>query len=496
MLVRSELREVFCGRDGRRCGHRRFLGNAVLAGVLATCFFGLASSSPALAAAPAGPGVLIALAPPSVAAGEGTTRVVVSPDGKNVYATNRGFNTIFNTVSEYSRDSTTGALHTLGSVNAGSSPEGIVVSPDGRYVYVANRYSDSVSEFERKPDGSLSEVSRITTGREPIGLAISPDGADVYAANSAITSASGTVSQFKRETNGTLTELTPVTAAGAAPHGIVVSPDGKYVYVANYNSENVSQYSRNAEGNLTALSPATVPAGFHPHDLAISPDGSDVYVAESNFNGRVWRFVRDRASGALTTPNVVGALDVTEGVVVSPDGNNVYATNEQSNSVSQYSRDTATGALTKLSAPPIASGALPEGIAISPDGRNIYVANRGSSTVSQYSVIKLGITAHSKRASLRGGDLRMSLSPNATVRAIVFGYISTKGVHNRLWVLSRSLSLRGGHADAFILKLSKSTLRLLQAYRHAHRSLTVRLTITLRDAVGHTSTTRLLIPLA
>ena len=117
---------------------------------------------------------LTALSPASVTAGEGTVRVVVSPDGKNVYATNR--EAVPGTISEYSRNAETGVLTPLATVAAGEEPEGVVVSPDGKNVYVPDRFSNTVSQYSRNTTtGVLKALSPATVeaGSGPIGIAIS-----------------------------------------------------------------------------------------------------------------------------------------------------------------------------------------------------------------------------------------------------------------------------------------------------------------------------------
>jgi DNA-binding beta-propeller fold protein YncE len=332
-------------------------------------------------------GALTALSPAFVPAGEGTSRVAVSPDGKNVYVTNRETTTVW----QYSREAATGKLSTLApmSVAAEDGPEGIAVSPDGRNVYVASKFSDTVSQYSRASlNGALVALSNATvsTGEGPIGVAISPDGKSVYVSNAT----SGTISEYSRNTTtGALEPLPTATLnAGANVHGIVVSPDGASVYAANYGAGTVSQYSRSATtGELQALTPATVAAGTNPHDLVVSPDSKSVYVADSAATGAVAQFTRG-STGTLTPmpePTIAAGED-TECIAVSPDGNSVYATNFESGTISEYSREPTSGALTALRPVfTVPTQAGPEGIAVSPEGANVYSTNYHSGTVSQYS---------------------------------------------------------------------------------------------------------------
>ena len=80
--------------------------------------------------------------------------------------------------------------------------------------------------------------------------------------------------------------------------------------------------------------------------------------------------------------NLVARLGLSGGAA-SPIS--AYVANQGSSTVSQYSRDTTTGALTAMSPATIATGASPRSVAVSADGKSAYVANYSSNTVSQYS---------------------------------------------------------------------------------------------------------------
>ena len=89
--------------------------------------------------------------------------------------------------------------------------------------------------------------------------------------------------------------------------------------------------------------------------IAISPDGKNVYVA-SAFSNSVSTFTRDPATGALSKTGCIGnggaegctaaaGLRSATGIAVSPDGANVYVTSEVRNAVVRLARDTSSGAL-------------------------------------------------------------------------------------------------------------------------------------------------------
>src|ERR1700744_6415707 len=121
----------------------------------------------------------------------------------------------------------TGQCPTSGTGMIGSL--GVVVSPDGKNVYVVGSQDDSIAEFARNADGSLTQLDSPndcianappgdTTSNTPCGnptgtglhgpqaIAISPDGSNVYGAatdNQGI----GTIAEFARNADGSLTQL-------------------------------------------------------------------------------------------------------------------------------------------------------------------------------------------------------------------------------------------------------------------------------------------------
>ncbi len=120
--------------------------------------------------------------------------VTVSPDGKSVYVANKQTN---GTVRMYSRNTTSGVLTALSphSISAGNEPYSITISPDGAAVYVANYRSHNMSMYSRNATtGALSSVGTIATGANPGGVTISPNGESVYVSNSG----PYTVSQYSR----------------------------------------------------------------------------------------------------------------------------------------------------------------------------------------------------------------------------------------------------------------------------------------------------------
>ena len=116
------------------------------------------------------------------------------------------------------------------------------------------------------------------------------------------------------------------------------------------------------------------------------------YVAKQG-DGTVSAYSIDASTGALTqltgSPFAAGTYPVF--VTVNPAGTFAYAANQYGNTVSAYSIDATTGALTPVAGSPFATGDSPVSVTVNPAGTFAYVANFGSGnnapgTVSAYSI--------------------------------------------------------------------------------------------------------------
>ena len=135
-------------------------------------------------------GLLTANDPPfaKVNPGAGPRHFVFSPDAKFLYVINE----MGSTISGFSYDASAGTLHPLGTVS--TLPEGfkgkndtaeIEVSSDGKFLYGSNRGHDSIAIFAINPaSGALSFVESVSTGgKTPRNFQIDPTGNYLLAAN-------------------------------------------------------------------------------------------------------------------------------------------------------------------------------------------------------------------------------------------------------------------------------------------------------------------------
>lgn len=118
--------------------------------------------------------------------GAGPRHGVFGRDGRQLYVSNE----LDNTVSVFTYDAATGALHeqqTLATLPADAPPSTaahIALAPDGRRVYVSNRGHNSIAVFDVAADGRLSPVATPASGGDgPRHFGLVPGGRWLLAAN-------------------------------------------------------------------------------------------------------------------------------------------------------------------------------------------------------------------------------------------------------------------------------------------------------------------------
>jgi 6-phosphogluconolactonase (cycloisomerase 2 family) len=326
---------------------------------------------------------------------DGPMGITISDDDRSVYVSAD----IGDDIAVFSRDTTSGALSWTGCVRdaeaaAGActsaqgldAPRSVGLSPDGRSLYVVSALDDTVAEFARGTDLSLTyrgcfrDVTHSGTGCTkvegldgPRGVAVSSDGADLYVASRD----GDAVASFRRAAGGGLTwsgcfkdaERSPGSCKSAQglehPHGIAISPDGKSVYFPGEYDDTVTSFQRDAATGLlsyggcirdTARTPfgCTSAEGFDgARQVEVSPDGRDVYVTGAD-DDAVVHLSRNTTSGALAWTSCIRDVERTDGgcaqraqgldnvraVSVTADGKSAYFASEIDDAVIRFARET------------------------------------------------------------------------------------------------------------------------------------------------------------
>jgi 6-phosphogluconolactonase len=243
----------------------------------------------------------------------------------------------------------------------------------GRFAYVANQLSNNLSAYAiNSTTGALSPVSGspfAATGTTPAALAVDPNGLFLYVANNG----SNNVSVYSiNDSSGALTATGIPVTAGSGPVALTVDPTDSYLYVANLASNSVSAYTIDGgNGTLTELSNSPFAVGAGPSSLKVSPNGNFLYVTE--LQRRQCCGIGDRLHhGFLECNSRVSRLPPVPApcrLPSTPTGRYAYVANETAATISLYSINGSTGALTAISGSPLASVTSPESLVADPAGR-------------------------------------------------------------------------------------------------------------------------------
>jgi 6-phosphogluconolactonase len=237
------------------------------------------------------------------------------------------------------------------------------------------------------------------SGTHPAAVSLAPNGKFAFSA----TNAGKQIYAFSVDpTTGVLTQ-TPHSpfnntafVLGHPYPDIAVDPTSKFLYLASLNDNLVVGFAIDqTTGDLTPIGtsfPAGEGAGAIP---AFSPNGKFLYVMNQNppagatTGNSVSAYSIDPSTGALT-PIGAGAFPAGSNptwISFRPDGQFAYVSNTNNGaagSISVYSVD-STGALTAVGSPvPVENG--PADLTIDATGTHLYVPNRGSSTISVFSI--------------------------------------------------------------------------------------------------------------
>jgi 6-phosphogluconolactonase (cycloisomerase 2 family) len=323
-----------------------------------------------------------------------------------------------------------------------SNPQDMLVSPDGKSVYVTTYGTNSIVELARGSDGGLTVMSQChnDTGSNscvadtgmvgtPRGMAMDSLSKNLYVSVDGGTGigsllvydrdgATGNLTQ-KADPNGCWSEngvtanCKPATGISHDSFQLALSPDDKSLYSTGWNEAHsyvsgsdtgdscfpifsvwictasangtIAIFGRNADGTLTQ---AAVPNGclssngrdggqvfasrppanckvdtpglLIAHSAVVTPDNNFLYVGADN---AVLAYQRDASTGALTlkdcrqtvssgfpAPCHDGtAVGQAYRLAVTPDGSDLVAESNQFNGFSFFKRDAGTGALTQRS---------------------------------------------------------------------------------------------------------------------------------------------------
>jgi YVTN family beta-propeller protein len=272
---------------------------------------------------------------------------------------------------------------------------------------IASAGTAAVTVFNPPPGGGTSNTSTftITIGAvNPQSIAVDPTGKFAYVA-SAGCEFFGYVSMYTiNPTTGALASVgPPVSSNDAFTDSVTVDPFGKVAYVissgdGDVSDGSVSTYTINSTtGALTPTTGGIIGTGLDGtpgfyNSVALDPSGRFAYAADGGSfvvgafgsSSSVSMYTVDSTTGALTSIGIIAAGTLPHSVAVDPAGKFAYVANFGSNDASMYTINTTTGGLTSVGT--IAAGTGPDSVAVDPAGKFAYVTNFNSNDVSMYTI--------------------------------------------------------------------------------------------------------------
>jgi YVTN family beta-propeller protein len=173
---------------------------------------------------------------------DGTHMVVLSPDGKRAYTSNRGSGSI--TAIDLANGKVT-------SVPAGNGAEGIDVTPDGKELWVAMRGEEKVKVFDA---ATLALLATVPSGKMPVRVKVTPDGKWVLVACNE--------SNDLRLYDRALRTPAGTIALGAAPEGLLIAPGDEIAFVTLPKADQVALVDIVRKELLGSVSAGKEPQGL------------------------------------------------------------------------------------------------------------------------------------------------------------------------------------------------------------------------------------------
>ena len=393
------------------------------------------------------------------AGGSGSYAMVVDPASQFLYALG---GTQGNNIAAFSINGTTGALTSVaGSPFAtGGDPSAATVDPNDKLLYVANEGTNEIWTYTIADNGALTFLKTTRTQQAPSSVALVAGTASIaytpkfaYVANG--NGSANNVSAYKiTATTGKLKAVTGSPfESGELPVSVAVAPSGKFAYVANENSGSVSAYTiSGSSGVLTPIAGSPFPAGNGPNSVSVDPSGRFVYVVNGANGGggtpgpSISAYTINTSTGALTaisgSPYSTGAHSAPGQATVDPTGEFFYVADQTDNggigNILAYAINFSTGALTAVPSSPFTEGVdNPAAVAVDPSGRFLYVTNipDGQETDGYISAYEINPTNGPQGSA--GALTEISGSPFAT-GILPFG-VQVDPLGNFVYVTSASI---------------------------------------------------------
>lgn len=313
-----------------------------------------------------------------------------APNGITVNVPTGGANTFLYTADSGAADIsiftvTAGTVAYQGDVSTataltGSTPTSITIDPSGTFALMADSDTGaggtggSIFVFATSQSGGVATLtpavgspnfaSASVPGNATDDVVVDPSDTYVFASNQFVPSLAGFTFN-NPATSGNLTPSTPTweVPTGNNPVWVTVDPLDRFVYVSNATDGTVSGWTLGGGGVLSTIGGSPFGTGFstgaNPGGMAIDPAGQFLYVADTA-NAQVVAFVINQSTGALSpmTGSPFATGNGTNGtgpfaVNIDPSGHFLYTGNTYDGTISMFTIDPSSGALSTIGGSPL-----------------------------------------------------------------------------------------------------------------------------------------------
>ncbi len=307
-------------------------------------------------------------------------------------------------------DSTTGTLTAPELAAEIRNPTFLAVAPGGHFLYavsevdkIGGKNTGAVNAYAvDATTGKLTPLNQQDSGGAgPCHLAVDATDKCLLVANYG----GGSIAALPIHADGSLGEAATTIQhtgssanknrqAGPHAHSIYPSPDNRFVLNCDLGLDKVFAYHLDADS--AKLSPddppfATVAPGSGPRHMVFSGDGKFVYVI-SEMGGTITVFSYDDASAAMTEvqtistlPKDFSAMNGCAEIALHPSGKFLYASNRGHDSIAVFSVDQKTGNLTFVEHQST-MGRTPRHFAVDPTGHWLIAENQASDSVVTFAI--------------------------------------------------------------------------------------------------------------
>ena len=278
----------------------------------------------------------------------------------------------------------------------GATPSAIAINNAGTLVWLGSQLG-GVYVFVVNSDGSLTlgnisnGASAPVTGNPAASMVVDPSGNYLVAVANTLSGTNGTSAPSLYvysidQSNGTLTPVgNPLALDAGTASQITFAPNGTQAFVAlgtggvDIVTFQPSAGSAGLVGHLNVLGD-----GSSDNGLSVDPQSKYLFAAETGTNGV--RALSIGTNNVLTelpgSPYTVNDASGNQqlgarSVLVDKSGAYVYMTNSTNGTISAWTLNATTGALTEIAGSPFATGLSPYSLAENNGGGYLLVANAG-----------------------------------------------------------------------------------------------------------------------